>query len=225
MESKYEHLRQQLLEERADIQQRVQANDRMQLEQSMRDSDGELSMYDNHPGDAASTMYEREKDISLLEHERQQLEEIEKAILRMDEGKYGKCLRCGKEIPMERLEAIPTAEFCIDHQKTPVYTSDRPVEEDVLTGYEQFDFDDRDDETEFDAEDSWQAVARFNELPNVYELEYESEEARGYVEPVEGFIITDLDGNVVEDSIDILRNHAYFEYLDHGEGEGMIWEE
>lgn len=225
MDTKYERLRQQLIKEKADLEQRIKENDHFQLDHSMRESDGELSLYDNHPADTATTMYEREKDISLLEHERFELEDINQALKRMAEGSYGICQRCGKEIPMERLEAMPTAVYCMAHQQTPIFTTDRPVEEDVLEGFGQFDFDERDDETEFDAEDSWQAVARFNELPNVYETDYDLDEARGYVEPLEGFIITDMDGNVVEEQVDFTRNGAYEEYLSSGEGYGFIWED
>jgi DnaK suppressor protein len=38
---------------------------------------------------------------------------IDNALLRIQSGEYGLCLRCGCEIPMERLKAIPYAEHCI----------------------------------------------------------------------------------------------------------------
>jgi DnaK suppressor protein len=38
----------------------------------------------------------------------------ELAIQRFDEGTYGTCVNCGKEIPAERLEAVPWATLCID---------------------------------------------------------------------------------------------------------------
>jgi RNA polymerase-binding protein DksA len=44
----------------------------------------------------------------------EQLEEVERALRKMDEGTYGLCENCGKEIAQPRLEAIPTARFCID---------------------------------------------------------------------------------------------------------------
>lgn len=225
MDSKYEGLLLQLIKEKTELEIRLKENENFQLNRSMRDSDGELSQYDNHPADTATSMYEREKDVALNEHEHHHLEDIEHALQRMDEGDYGICKRCGKEIAFERMEAMPTAVYCKAHQIVPKYTSERPVEEDVLTGFEQFNFDGKDDETQFDAEDSWQAVARFNELPTVNYDDLDSEEARGYVEPIEGFIITDLEGNVVEESIDINRNRAYEDYLDKGEGYGMVWED
>lgn len=42
------------------------------------------------------------------------LSEISKALKKIEEGKYGKCEKCGKPIPEERLSAIPEARFCIN---------------------------------------------------------------------------------------------------------------
>ena len=39
---------------------------------------------------------------------------IDSALMRIEQGKYGLCLKCGKRIPQERLEAIPYAFLCIN---------------------------------------------------------------------------------------------------------------
>ena len=39
---------------------------------------------------------------------------IDSALTRIEQGKYGLCMRCGKKIPKERLKAIPYALLCID---------------------------------------------------------------------------------------------------------------
>ncbi len=41
---------------------------------------------------------------------------IDSAISRIEQGKYGLCMKCGKKIPRERLEAIPYALMCIECQ-------------------------------------------------------------------------------------------------------------
>ncbi len=41
---------------------------------------------------------------------------IDSAISRIEQGKYGLCMKCGKKIPKERLEAIPYALMCIECQ-------------------------------------------------------------------------------------------------------------
>ncbi len=47
----------------------------------------------------------------LGERESQLIADIDQALLRIDEGSYGTCARCGKEIPERRLEALPTARY------------------------------------------------------------------------------------------------------------------
>lgn len=55
----------------------------------------------------------------LLSRARQQLDEVEAALQRLESGKYGKCIQCGQPIHPERLEALPAAAFCIQckHQQ------------------------------------------------------------------------------------------------------------
>jgi len=43
---------------------------------------------------------------------------IESALLRISQGRYGLCAKCGKKIPQERLEAIPYAVLCVECQKS-----------------------------------------------------------------------------------------------------------
>ena len=45
--------------------------------------------------------------------EEETLEQIEAALARIEAGSYGRCEKCGEEIPAVRLEAIPYATFCV----------------------------------------------------------------------------------------------------------------
>ncbi len=72
---------------------------------------------DNHMGDMASVTFDRELDQGLEVGAQQTLEQIERALARIDEGTYGTCERCGKPIPEERLRARPWATLCIDDQR------------------------------------------------------------------------------------------------------------
>ena len=76
---------------------------------------GNYLAIDNHPADDATELYEREKDIALYEHARQELKEIDHALKAIVHDQYGKCEVCGKDIPVERLQAIPTTTFCVEH--------------------------------------------------------------------------------------------------------------
>ncbi|HEY9456617.1 MAG TPA: TraR/DksA C4-type zinc finger protein [Gaiella sp.] len=77
--------------------------------------DGELSSAagDQHIADHASEMVDRELDVSLEENAVQIVYEIDRAVARIDAGTYGRCERCGQEIPEERLEAVPYATLCV----------------------------------------------------------------------------------------------------------------
>lgn len=44
--------------------------------------------------------------------------EIHKALGRIQEGTYGICKQCGKEIPLERLQANPAAQFDMEHSES-----------------------------------------------------------------------------------------------------------
>lgn len=69
---------------------------------------------DNHPADTATETFDRELDFTLEEVDEQLLEAIDSALRKIDEGMYGICERCGREIAPERLEAVPWATLCID---------------------------------------------------------------------------------------------------------------
>jgi len=83
---------------------------------SLTDETGELSgsTADNHLADSATETYERELDEGLEEDATRQLREVEDALARIADGTYGTCTMCGKEIPEDRLEAVPWTKLCID---------------------------------------------------------------------------------------------------------------
>ena len=83
---------------------------------SLTEETGELmsSSADNHLADTASETYERELDEGLEEDAQAQLREVEAALQRLEAGEYGACAVCGKQIPVERLEAVPWTTLCID---------------------------------------------------------------------------------------------------------------
>lgn len=94
----------------------------------------ELSNYDNHPADNATDLFDQERGMALTQFKEQEIEEIKAALAAMEEGTYGKCAVCNKEIPFERMEALPTALTCIDHAEDNLDLETRPPEEDVLQG-------------------------------------------------------------------------------------------
>ncbi len=63
---------------------------------------------------AASHVFEQQRDLALRDRSRAELQRIESALRKLDEGSYGTCESCGNPIAPERLEAIPWAALCID---------------------------------------------------------------------------------------------------------------
>ena len=57
-----------------------------------------------------------ERVAALLEELKHKKSEIEAAIARISDGSYGQCLDCKKEIGRQRLQVMPTAQFCMDCQ-------------------------------------------------------------------------------------------------------------
>jgi RNA polymerase-binding transcription factor DksA len=92
--------------------------DDLQREQDEATSDtgGELSNFDQHPGDSGTETFEMEKNVSLLEQVDDELREIEVAFQRLEHGTYGTCQACGRPIGDARLEAMPATRFCIEDQ-------------------------------------------------------------------------------------------------------------
>ncbi|MCR6106440.1 TraR/DksA C4-type zinc finger protein [Salipaludibacillus agaradhaerens] len=212
----YARLKNKLEEQKKILSERLKTSDDYGLSRGFASSNssGELSQYDNHPADSATDLYEREKDIALHEQVVLELNAIEHALSKFANGTYGICEVTGQKIPYERLEAKPTARTIIQHADNNHHFS-RPAEEDVLEDFRKFNFDKAEDETQFDAEDAWQAVARFNELSMVFEDSSldENSELIGYVEEIEGFLSTGIEGYKGEESVDFQRNTHYDHYL------------
>src|SRR3954452_735707 len=76
----------------------------------------EDDVLDQHPADAASELFEREKNMSVMRTLEVQLDEVQNALKKFDEGTYGQCEECGEPIAEKRLRAYPAATHCIDYQ-------------------------------------------------------------------------------------------------------------
>jgi RNA polymerase-binding protein DksA len=68
---------------------------------------------DNHLAETATATLDREIDYTLEENSENVLAAIDAALQRIQEGTFGKCVNCGKEIGEERLAALPWATLCI----------------------------------------------------------------------------------------------------------------
>jgi len=109
-----DHFRAQLLKERERVQNaitRLRSDHPGSLDEEVEEV---AATSDNHLGETATATLNREIDYTLGENSEQLLKEIEAALGRIDDGTYGTCAVCGREIAPERLEAHPWASLCID---------------------------------------------------------------------------------------------------------------
>ena len=87
---------------------------RQNTEQIRTDQAAALELYDDGVKDSVDlSVQDLNKEIALRLGERssQVVADIDQALLRMKEGSYGICNRCGEPINERRLEAVPTARY------------------------------------------------------------------------------------------------------------------
>ncbi len=77
------------------------------------EASGNLSNAPLHLADLGTDNNEHEVTLSLMENDGQAVAETLAALRRLDEGTFGRCERCGNEIPAERLRAVPATRYCV----------------------------------------------------------------------------------------------------------------
>lgn len=163
--SKLQYFQRILTEEKAKLSESISRIEEPGIGDTMSDSLGELSVYDNHPADLGDELFERSKDTALRDNSLVLLNDIERALEKIADGSYGICDRCGAKIFLGRLEAIPWANQCIECQQASEKSdvTPRPLEEVVLEPPFHRTFKDTSDEhyIGFDGEDSLQAVLKY----------------------------------------------------------------
>ena len=101
-----------LLEER-ETYMRQATSLRAEAEQLAQDRDPGDVQFDEESGQGDSMNVERERDLALSAQALASVEEIDRALGKMDLGTYGVCEKCGDKIPKERLRALPYASLCV----------------------------------------------------------------------------------------------------------------
>jgi DnaK suppressor protein len=104
-----EHFKQRLLAELRRHTENAQHNQADALEIAMADGVKDAA-------DLSFQDVEQEIEYRLSERESSFVSEIEEALRRIEEGRYGICENCGKPISERRLEAMPTARYDADCQ-------------------------------------------------------------------------------------------------------------
>jgi RNA polymerase-binding transcription factor DksA len=111
--STVERLRVKLLDER---DRHLAQADQLAAEaqQLALDRDEGDTQFDEEGGEGDTISVERERDLMLSASAHQIVEEIDRALERIKNRTYGLCVPAGRRISVERLEALPYAETCVD---------------------------------------------------------------------------------------------------------------
>jgi RNA polymerase-binding transcription factor DksA len=99
-----------LVAERAGAAERV-VTLRRDLDRLMEASAG-ANADDEHDPEGATIAFERAQLAALLAAAEQRLSDVDGAVARLAAGGYGRCERCGRPIPADRLAARPTTTTC-----------------------------------------------------------------------------------------------------------------
>lgn len=110
------HFEERLLEERKKLLGQLGYLEKT-LNQTQRDSAGDLSAYSFHMADMGTDAMEREKTFLFASAEGRLLYDVDQALRRLYRNEFGTCPTCGKEIGKARLDAIPQAPLCVSCQE------------------------------------------------------------------------------------------------------------
>ena len=109
-----EHYKKIILEKREQLLHELEHLKESGLNSSVKDVSGEHSAYAFHMADQGTDTMEREQQYMFASREGNYLYHLEQALERIEKGEFGICVRCGKDISPERLEAVPHARLCIE---------------------------------------------------------------------------------------------------------------
>jgi DnaK suppressor protein len=110
------HLEQRLLQER---ERRVRLLERLDDDTRIgTEDDGDLTQYSQHPADDGTDTIEQETALLLHGRSSEVMAEIDEALRRLykEPETYGRCETCGRAIELERLDVVPWARLCMEHQ-------------------------------------------------------------------------------------------------------------
>jgi len=102
--------RKKLVEKRKDIMDEFRKNVNYRMESAADDGTQDIA-------DKATMAYNKEFLFSLTDSERDMLQLIDEALIKIDSKEFGSCSSCQNDIKVTRLDAVPWARYCINCQE------------------------------------------------------------------------------------------------------------
>ena len=112
----FEEFRALLIKLRDRVREQIESIERDVLDKTPTEAAGDLSDYAFHMADMATDNYERDFSTEVVSSNQELLYIINEALKKIEDGVYGVCDSCGRQIRKKRLRAIPYAIHCIDCQ-------------------------------------------------------------------------------------------------------------
>ena len=84
-------------------------------ERDLGEKEGDFTEHDS--GDMSQNMFTREMDASIGEQAGRRLEEVDRALQKIEQGTYGLSVDSGEPVPRGRLEAVPEALRTVEEQR------------------------------------------------------------------------------------------------------------
>jgi RNA polymerase-binding protein DksA len=106
-------IRAQLVTKKTEMEQRQAELQEDSFDGTQSDITGEVGL-DEDFADAGTATFERERDLSIRNNIADLIDQMSRAIQRIDDGTYGTCERCGRPIDAPRLKELPHALLCLD---------------------------------------------------------------------------------------------------------------
>jgi RNA polymerase-binding protein DksA len=115
-EEDLDHFKERLLEEQKDAESKIGELQSSidEIENKMDDTNSGSA---HHQGDIGSSEELRETNYTLIEKQKDKLDQITAALDRIETGNYGTCIVTGKPIQKGRLEVMPYTAHCVDAMK------------------------------------------------------------------------------------------------------------
>lgn len=201
-----DHFKELLLNQENEIKETIRKMKANRTAEQNKYSPTELSNYDNHPAELATSLFEVEHNTALVIHEEHLLKDIHDAIGRINKGIFGKCAFCGNDIKEERLEAIPYTRLCIECENNKTIDPEilrkmRPNEELVLDApFGRKYLNKRED-------DEYEGIDALNDLVK-YGTSDSPQDMGGYYD-YEEFYTNEIDKQGIVDRMDQISNNEY----------------
>lgn len=106
-------IRANLADKKVELEARQKELEEASFDSTQSDITGEVGL-DEDFADAGTATFERERDLSIRNNIRDLVDQVTRAMQRIDEGSYGTCERCGQPIDATRLRELPHASLCLD---------------------------------------------------------------------------------------------------------------